>query len=83
MTAEGNDLRTKSFKTKNSLSFVGSLLGGKVFVFIVWGACVLFGVGSGLRKGQFVIYEFLGLHFVYLLIIYVFIEFYLCLSGSL
>lgn len=44
---------------------------------------MLFGVGSGLRKGHFVFYELLGLHFVYLLIIYVFIGFYLCLSGSL
>lgn len=84
MAAEGNDLRTKSFKTKDSLSFVGSLLGGKVFVFIVRGACVLFGGGGrGSEKGQFVFYELLGLHFVYLLIIYVFIGFYLCLSGSL
>lgn len=42
MTAEGDNVRTKSFKKqktkknlKTSLSFTGSLLGGKVFVFIV------------------------------------------------
>lgn len=38
-----------------------------------------FGGGVGVRKGQFVFYELLGLRFVYLLIIYVFIGFYLCL----
>lgn len=35
------------------------------------------------KNGPFVFYELLCLHRVYLLIIYVFIGFYLCLSGSL
>lgn len=87
MTAEGNDLRTKSFfffSQKKTLYLSWALCWVEKYLYLLYEVLVCsLGVGLGLRKGQFVSYDLLGLHFVYLLIIYVFIGFYLCLSGSL
>lgn len=74
-----HDLRTKSFKTL--LSLTGSLLEKKnICIYCMREVCDFSGMG---KIVCLYLMNFFVSHLVYLLIIYVFIEFYLSLSGSL